>query len=159
MNAALVKRLLLTACFSLVASLYSIKAQSVITQQLLDYHELKGLLLEHTPTVERILSMKQFKLASTKERPESIIYAYKRENDSTQVLVRVRKSDGLVREIAWHEQPSTLGNLTHDAVYDGFVPVGGNSRYYNRFQKLALFVNYKLANENGVLPCILRAVE
>lgn len=159
MNFVLVKRLLLTACISLVASLYSIKAQSAITKQLFDYYELKGLLLKHKPTVESMLSMKRFKLASNKERPESIIYAYKRENDSTQVLVRVRKSDGLISEIAWDEKPSTIGNLTHDAVYDGFVPVAGNSRYYNRFQKMALLVNYKLANEDSIVPCILRAVE
>lgn len=159
MNFVLVKRLLLTACISLITSLYSIKAQSTITKQLFDYYELKGLLLKHKPTVESILSMKRFKLASNKERPESIIYAYKRENDSTQVLVRVRKSDGLVSEIAWDEKPSTVGNLTHDAVYDGFVPVAGNSRYYNRFQKMALLVNYKLAYEDSVVPCILRAVE
>ena len=159
MNFVLVKRLLLTACISLVTSLYSIKAQSTITKQLFDYYELKGFLLKHKPTVESILSMKRFKLASNKERPESIIYAYKRENDSTQVLIRVRKSDGLVSEIAWDEKPSTVGNLTHDAVYDGFVPVAGNSRYYNRFQKMALLVNYKLANEDSVVPCTLRAVE
>lgn len=159
MNFILVKRLLLTACLTLVTSLYSIKAQSTITKQLFDYYELKGFLLKHKQTVESMLSMKRFKLSSNKERPESIIYAYIRENDSTQVLVRVRKSDGLVSEIAWDEKPSTIGNLTHDAVYDGFVPVAGNSRYYNRFQKMALWVNYKLADEDSVVPCILRAVE
>ncbi|MBO0953006.1 hypothetical protein [Fibrella forsythiae] len=150
----LTKRLLLMACFSLAASFYAAKAQSLLTQQqqLLDYSELKELLLKHGPTSERILAMKQFKPVTAKEGSESSIYAYKREDDRTQLLVRVRKSDGLVSEIAWYEQPSTLGNLTHDAVYDGFVPVGGNSRYYNRFQKLALWVNYQLAHEDGALP-------
>jgi len=140
-------------------SLYSIKAQSPIAKQLFDYYELKGLLLKHKPTVESILSMKRFKFASSKERSESIIYAYKRESDSTQVLVRVRKSDGLISEIAWDEKRSTVGNLTHDAVYDGFVPVSGNSRYYNRFQNMALYVNYELANEDSIVPCILKAVK
>lgn len=116
------------------------------------------MVLKHKSTVESMLRLKRFSLASNKERPESIIYAYKKENDATQILVRVRKSDGLVSEIAWNEGSSTLGSLTHDAVYDGFVPVAGNSRYYNRFQKMALFVNYKLA-EDATVPCILRAVE
>lgn len=155
----LVKRIFLTACFSLLASFYGIKAQPIPTRQVLDYHELKGLLLIHKTTVESVLSMKRFKLASNKERTESTIYAYKKEGDSTQVLIRVRKRDGLVSEIAWEERPSTIGYLTHDAVYDGFVPVAGNSRYYNRFQKMALFVNYELAHEDSVVPCVLRAVE
>ncbi len=126
---------------------------------MLDYYELKGLLLKHKATVESMLSMKRFKLASNRERPESTIYKYKKESDSTEILIRVRKTDGLVSEIAWDEKPSTLGNLKHDAVYDGFVPVTGNSQYYNRFQKIALLVNYKLAHEDSVVPCILRAVE
>lgn len=153
-----IKYLLLTACFSLLASLYSVRTQPIV-KQILDYYELKGLLLKHKATVESILSMKRFKLTSSKERPESIIYAYKKESDSTQILIRVHKSDGLVNEIAWDERPSTLGYLTHDAVYDGFVPVAGNSRYYNRVQKTALLVNYKLAHEDSVVPCILRVVE
>lgn len=154
-----VKRILLTACFSLLASFCCVKAQPATTKQVLDYQELKGLLLKHKTTAESMLSMKRFKLTSNKERPESTIYAYKKESDSTQVLIRVRKRDGLVSEIAWDERPSTIGYLTHDAVYDGFVPVAGNSRYYNRFQKMALLVNYKLAHEDSIIPCVLRAVE
>ena len=155
----MVKHLLLTTLLILLSALCSLKAQSVGAKQILDYYELKGLLLKHKSTVESILSMERFKITSSKERPDSTVYAFKKESDSTQILIRVRKSDGLVSEIAWHERPSTLGNLTHDAVYDGFVPVAGNSRYYNRFQKMALFVNYKLANEDSVVPCILRATE
>ncbi len=154
-----IKLLLSTTFLILLSVLCSSKAQSVRTRQILDFYELKGLLLKHKATAESILSMKRFKLASNKERPESTIYAYKKENDSTQILIRVRKTDGLVSEIAWDEWPSTLGNLTHDAVYDGFVPVAGNSRYYNRFQKTALLVNYKLAHEHGIVPCILRVIE
>ena len=145
-------------CLGLLSALYSVKAQPAVTRQVLDYYELKGLLLKHKATVESILSMKRFKLVSNKERPESTIYAYKKENDTTQILVRVRNSDGLVSEIAWNEWSSTLGYLTHDAVYDGFVPVAGNSQYYNRFQKMALLVNYKLAEDKAV-PCILRLME
>lgn len=154
-----IKLLLSTTFFILLFALCSAKAQSVRTRQILDYYELKGLLYKHKATVESMLGMKRFTLASTKERPESTIYAYKKENDSTQILVRVRKADGLVSEIAWDEKPSTLGNLTHDAVYDGFVPMAGNSQYYNRFQKMALLVNYKLAHEDSVVPCIIRAIE
>lgn len=159
MKFLMVKHLLLTTLLILLSALYSLKAQSVEAEQILDYYQLKGLLLKHKATVESILSMERFKLSSSKERPESTIYAFKKESDSTQILIRVRKRDGLVSEVAWDERPSTLGNLTHDAVYDGFVPVAGNSRYYNRFQKVALFVNYKLANEDSVVPCILRATE
>ncbi|MFD2571976.1 hypothetical protein ACFSUS_15135 [Spirosoma soli] len=158
MRFILIKRLLLTACSSLLLTHYSSKAQSVESRQLLDYYELKGLLLKHKSTVESILSLKRFKSATSKEREESTIYAYKKENDNAQILVRIRKSDGLVNEIAWDEGASTLGHLTHDAVYDGFVPVTGNSRYYNRFQKMALFVNYTLAADQAV-PCVLKAVE
>ena len=154
-----IKLLHLTTLLILLLALYSAKAQSVRTRQILDYYELKGLLLKHKATVESMLSMKRFKLVSNKERAESTIYGYNKESDSTQILIRVRKADGLVSEIAWDEERSTLGNLTHDAVYDGFVPVAGNSQYYNRFQKIALLVNYKLAHEDSVVPCILRATE
>ena len=153
------KLLHLTVILLLLLALCSAKAQSARTKQMLDYYELKGLLLKHKATVESMLSLKRFKLVSNKERPESTIYAYKKESDSTQILVRVRKTDGLVSEIAWDEGRSTLGNLTHDAVYDGFVPVAGNSQYYNRFQKMALLVNYKLAHEDSIVPCILRTIE
>jgi hypothetical protein len=128
-------------------------------EQALDYHELKGLLLKHKRTAESVLGMKQFRATSNKERPESIIYAFKKKTNDMQVLIRVRKSDGLVTEIAWDEKPSTIGNLTHDAVYDGFTPVAGNSRYYNRDQRMALFVNYKLAYGDDIVPCVLRAVK
>lgn len=151
-------RLLLPIFLGFLCAHTVVNAQSTMPRQALDYYELKGMLLKHKATVESILSMKRFKLASSKERPESVIYAYKKESDSTQILVRIRNSDGLVSEIAWNEGASTLGNLTHDAVYDGFVPVAGNSRYYNRFQKMALFVNYTLA-QNAVVPCMIRAIE
>lgn len=156
MKSMLIKNLLLTVCLGLLFPVYSIKAQSTMPKPDFEYYELKSLLLKHKSTIESILGMKRFKLDATKERPESIIYVYKR--DSDQILVRVRNVDNLSSEIAWTEGPSTLGNLTHDAVYDGFVPVAGNSRYYNRFQKMALFVNYQLA-EGPIVPCILRAVE
>lgn len=159
MKFLLVKCLLLMACFSLLVSLHSIKAQPAVIKQILDYYELKGLLLKHKTTIESMLSMKRFKFASSKERSESTIYAYKKESYSTQLLIRVRKSDGLVSEIAWNERPSTIAYLTHDAVHDGFVPVAGNSQYYNRFQNMALFVNYKLADDNDVVPCILRVIQ
>lgn len=155
----LMKHLFLTTLIILLSALYSLKAQSTGARQILDYYELKGLLLKHKATVESVLSLKRFKLASTKERPESTIYAYEKESDSTRILIRVRSRDGLVSEIAWDEKPSTLGHITHDAVYDGFVPVAGNSRYYNRFQKMALLVNYTLAHEDSVVPCILRVTE
>ena len=153
------KLVLFATLLMLFSTLHSAKAQSVRTRQILDYYALKGLLLKHKATVESMLSMKRFKLASTKERPESTIYGYKKESDSTQILVRVRKTDGLVNEIAWDEGRLTLGNLKHDAVYDGFVPVTGNNQYYNRFQKIALLVNYELAHQDSVVPCILRTTE
>lgn len=151
-------RLLPLICLSSLLALHSVNAQLAVTQPVLDYYELKDMLLKQKTTVESMLGLKRFKLVSTKERSESIIYGYNKADNTTQVLVRVRKGDGRVSEIAWHETWSTLGSITHDAVYDGFVPVSGNSQYYNRFQKLALFVNYKLA-ENEVIPCMLRAVE
>ncbi len=133
------------------------KAQSSVIKQAFEYQELKGLLAKHKSTVSSILGMKRFRLASSKERPESTIYAYEKEKGTTRILVRIRKSDGLVSEVAWNEHSETLGNLTHDAVYDGFVPVAGNSKYYNRFHNMALFVNYTLADDE-VIPCILRVV-
>ena len=152
-------RLVLPLFLGFLSVYNAVNAQSTVTQPIFDYFELKGMLLKHKATVESILSMKQFKLASIKERPESTIYAYKHERDTTQILVRTRNSDGLASEIAWNEGPSTIGNLTHDAVYDGFVPVAGNSRYYNRFQHIALLVNYTLAAEDNAVPCILRAIQ
>ena len=154
----IMKRLLLTIYLGLLLFVYSVQAQPAVAQQSFDYYELKGLLLKHKATMESMLAMKRFTLASKKEKPESTIYGYKKEGDAAQILIRVRKSDGLVREIGWSEVSSTLGNLTHDAVYDGFVPVAGNSQYYNRFQKMALLVNYKLAEEETV-PCVLRLTE
>lgn len=151
-------RLLLLLFLGFLCAYTAVNAQSAIPRQALDYFELKGMLLKHKATVESILSMKRFNLSSSKERPESMIYAYKKESDTTQILVRIRNSDGLVSEIAWNEGASTLGNLKHDAVYDGFVPVAGNSRYYNRFQKMSLFVNYTLAQDK-VVPCMIRAIE
>jgi len=78
MKNTLVRQLLLTICLCLLPTLYSVKAQLAATKQLLDYYELKELLLKHKETAESILSMKRFKLASNKERPESTIYAYKK---------------------------------------------------------------------------------
>lgn len=159
MKSLTIKYLLLTTSLILLSAFCPLEAQTVEAERILDYHELKGLLSKHKATVESILGMERFKITSSKERPESTIYAFRRDNDSTQILVRVRKNDERVSEIAWDERPSTLGNLTHDAIHDGFVPVGGSSRYYNRFQKMALFINYKLAKEGGILPCILRTIE
>ena len=158
MKLNVINQLLLAICLVSMSAFYSVKAQSATAEQVFDYYELKGLLQKHKATVESILSMKRFALASSKERPESTIYAYEKANGTTQILVRVRKRDGLASEIAWSEGSSTLGNLTHDAVYDGFVPVAGNSQYYNRFQKIVLLVNYKFAEDKAV-PCILRSVE
>lgn len=155
MRLALIKSLILTTFLGLI--LYSVKAQSTIVRQAFDYYELKGLLSKHKSTVDNILDMKRFKLASSKKTPESTIYAYKK--GMTQILIRIRKRDGLVSEVAWNEESETLGNLTHDAVDDGFVPVAGNSQYYNRFQNRALFVNYGLASDDDVIPCILRAAQ
>ena len=141
----------------ILSTLNSVKAQAVSNKQAFDYRGFKGLLLKHKPTVENILIKKRFEFVSSKERSESTIYAYKKESDTTQIFVRIRKSDGLVNEIAWNEGSSTLADLTHDAVYDGFVPVSGNSQYYNRFQNMALFVNYKLARDKFI-SCILRII-
>ncbi|UFH55810.1 hypothetical protein [Spirosoma sp. KNUC1025] len=124
----------------------------------MSYYELKSLVLKHKPTVESILALKRFTLVSSKERPESMIYSFKKDSDSTKILVRIRKKDGLVSEVAWNESSATLAYLTHDAVYDGFVPVTGNSRYHNRFQNMALFVGYPLAEDKSV-PCIIRSID
>ncbi|AUD05121.1 hypothetical protein [Spirosoma pollinicola] len=158
MKNTLIRVLLLTICFGFVSTLFPVRAQEILNKQAFDYNELKGLLSKHKSTVESILSMKRFKFASSKERPESTIHAYKKESDTTQILVRIRKSDGLVSEVAWNESSLTLAYLTHDAVDDGFVPVSGNSQYYNCFQNIALLVNYKLA-EDRAIPCILRAIQ
>jgi hypothetical protein len=153
-----IRILLLTVCLGFISTLRPLRAQEILNKQAFDYHELKGLLLKHKSTVESLLSMKRFKFASSKERPESTIYTYKKGSDTIQILIRIRKSDGLVSEVAWNESSSTLAYLTHDAVDDGFVPVSGNSQYYNRFQNMALLVNYKLA-EDKTIPCILRAIQ
>ena len=158
MRLALTKVLILTICLGVLSTLYSVKAQSTVGKQAFDFFELKGLLLKHKRTVGSILSMKRFKLVSSKERVESTIYAYKKESGATQILIRIRKSDERVSEVAWDEDSETLGSLTHDAVYDDFVPVAGNSQYYNRFQNMALFVNYNLADDD-VIPCTLRALQ
>ena len=158
MRLALIKPVILTICLGVLSTLYSVKAQSTVVKQAFDFYELKGLLLKHKRTVGSILSMKRFKLVSSKKRAESTIYAYKKESGTTQILIRIRKSDERVSEVAWNEDSETLGSLTHDAVYDDFVPVAGNSQYYNRFQNMALFVNYKLAY-NDVIPCTLRALQ
>lgn len=158
MRLALIKPLILTICLWVLSTFYSVKAQSTVVKQAFDFYELKGLLLKHKRTVGSILSMKRFKLVSSKERAESTIYAYKKESGTTQILIRIRKSDERVSEVAWNEDSETLGSLTHDAVYNDFVPVAGNSQYYNRFQNMALFVNYKLADDD-VIPCTLRALQ
>ncbi|WP_461129166.1 hypothetical protein [Spirosoma aerophilum] len=134
------------------------KAQSAVTEQLLDYHELKGMLMKPERTVASIFSMKRFKLVSSKKKPEGTLYAYKKENGVSQVIVRVRKRDGRVTEVAWKENLETYGNLTHDAVNDGFVPVGGNSQYHNRFLHVVLFVCHELADET-MIPCVLRIIQ
>lgn len=158
MKRASVHRPLLSISLICLLSFYSAEAQSTVTRQVFDFYELKGFLLKHRATVERMLSMKRYKSAGSKERPESTIYIFKKEGDTTQLLFRVRKKDDLVSEVAWDETIAVLGNLTHDAVNDGFVPVNGNSQYYNRFQKMGLLVNYALAEEKTI-PCVIRAVE
>ena len=159
MRLAPIKSLVLTAFLGLFLTIQLVKAQSPTVRQAFDYTELKGLLSKHGSTVSSMLSMKRFKLISSKEKPESTIHAYKKESGSTQLLIRIRKSDGLVSEVAWNENLETLGSLTHDAVHDGFVPVAGNSQYYNRFQNRALFINYQLADDDDIIPCILKSVQ
>ncbi len=153
-----VKCSLFAVCLISLSAFYSAKAQTTVSKQTFDYYELKGLLLKHRATIESILGMKRFVLTSAKEREESTIYAYKKENDTTQILVRIRKKDGLANEVAWNESSFTLAYLTHDAVHDGFVPVNGNSMYQNRFQNMRLLVGYTYA-ENKTVPCIIRSVE
>ena len=97
-------------------SLYSANGQSPVPGPAFDYYELKGFLLKRKSSVESMLSLKQFRLVSGKSRAESIIYAYKRASDKAEILVRVRKKDDLVSEVAWTEISTHLGNLTHDAV-------------------------------------------
>jgi hypothetical protein len=127
-------------------------------RSMLGYYELKGLLLKHERTATSMLSKKRFKLVSTKKRPETTLYTYKKENGVSQIIVRVRKSDGLVSEIAWNEDSETFGNLTHDAIDDGFVPVGGNGQYHNRFHNMALFIYHDLSDDT-IIPCALRVVQ
>ncbi|GAB3899202.1 hypothetical protein GCM10028825_49160 [Spirosoma agri] len=129
-----------------------------MARPMLDYYELKGLLLKQERAVRTILSRKRFELVSSRKRPNGTLYTYKKENGTTQILIQIRKSDGLVSEIGWHENSETFGNLTHDAVDDSFVPVGGNSHYYNRFHNIALFVYYELADDI-MIPCVLRVVQ
>ena len=157
MKLILIKRLSLIACLG-VFSLFSANAQSPENSQIIDYFELKGLLLKHKTTVERILSLQRFTLTSSRKRPESTIHIFQKQNDTTQILVRIREKDGLVNEVAWHESSSTLGNLTHDAVYDGFVPVNGNSKYQNRFENMLLLVGYAYA-ESKTVPCVIRSTQ
>ena len=153
-----IRRLSLIVCLGVLSTLFSANAQSIEARQIFDYYELKGLLLKHKTTVESTLSMKRFALASSKKRPESTIHIYQKQNDTTQIFVRIRERDGLVNEVAWHEASSTLGNLTHDAVYDGFVPVNGNSKYQNRFKNMLLLVGYAYA-ESKTVPCVIRSTQ
>ena len=115
---------------------YSANAQSTVPKPVFDYYELKGFLLKHKASVESMLVMKRFRLVSSKARAESTIFAYKRESDKIEILVRVRKKDDLVSEVACDETLAALGNLTHDAVYDGFVlRCDRNSKYCVRFSE------------------------
>lgn len=144
----------------LSAGFCPLNAQSLTpeTRQVLDYYELKGLLLKHKATVSSLLSRKQFTHIADKHKPESTIHIYKRTSDTTQLLVRTRKTDGRVNEVAWIESQSTLGDLTHDAIADGFVPVNGNSLYQNRFQRMNLLVGYAYAGD-ATIPCIIRSTK
>ncbi len=153
-----IKLLILVTCLELLLPIQLMKAQSAVSRQMLDYRELKGLLLKHERTVASILSMKRFKLVSSKKRPGATLYTYKKESGVSQIVVRVRKSDGLISEIGWNEDLETFGNLTHDAIDDGFVPVGGNGQYHNRFHSMALFVYHDLSNDT-IIPCALRVVQ
>ncbi len=157
MKSTTLNKLFLVAILISLSSFHTANAQTTLPQPVFDYYELKGFLLKHKVSVESMLSMKRFRLVSSKARAESTIYAYERTSDRGKILVRVREKDNLVSEVAWNETLAMLGNLTHDAVYDGFVPVNGNSQYYNRFQKVGLLINYTLADET--VPCVIRAVE
>lgn len=156
MKIAVYSSLVMMGLFVFSSGLSSAYAQA--PHQTFDYYELKSLLSKHKNTVASIVGLKRFSLASQKERPESTIYVYKKDNDTTQLWVRFRKSDGLANEVAWHEASATLGSLKHDAVHDGFVPVNGNSQYHHRFQNLSLLVGYMLA-EDKTVPCVMRAVD
>lgn len=158
MKRVLSKIVIVVTCLKLLSPVQLAKAQSIVGGSLLDYYALKGLLLKHERTVTNMLNTKRFNLILTKKRPESTLYTYKKEGSVSQVIIRVRKSDGLVSEIAWHEHLETFGNLTHNAVDDGFVPVGGNSQYYNRFHSMALFIYYDLSNDS-VIPCALKVIQ
>lgn len=158
MKRILSKILITVTCLELLLPIQAIKAQSATGRLVLDYHELKGLLLKHERTVTNILSRKRFKLVLSKKGPEGTLYTYKKESGVSQLVIRVRKSDELVSEISWHENLETFGTLTHDAVNDGFVPVGGNGQYYNRFHNTALFVYHDFSNDSAI-PCALRVVQ
>lgn len=158
MTRILSKILIVVTCLELLSPVQLMKAQSALNRPMLDYYELKGLLLKHERTVTNLLSMKRFKLVSSKKRPEATLYIFRKEGGVSRIIVRVRKSDGLVSEIAWNEDSETFGNLTHDAVDDGFVPVGGNGQYHNRFHNMALFVYYDLSDDT-IIPCALRVVQ
>lgn len=158
MKSILSKILIVVTCLELILPVQLIKAQSVMDRSMLGYYELKVLLLKHERTVTSMLSKKRFKLVSAKKRPETTLYTYKEENGVSQIIVRVRKSDRLVSEIAWNEDSETFGNLTHDAIDDGFVPVGGNGQYHNRFHNMALFVYHNLSDDT-IIPCALRVVQ
>ena len=158
MQRILSKILIVVTCLELLSPVQLMKAQSAVGRPMLEYYELRGLLLKHERTVTNMLSMKRFKLVSSKKRLESTLRTYEKENCISQIIVRVRKSDGLVSEIAWNEDSETFGNLTHDAVDDGFVPVGGNGQYHNRFHNMALFVYYELSDDT-IIPCALRVVQ
>jgi hypothetical protein len=158
MKLILSKILIVVTCLQLLSPIKLMKAQSTVDRPMLDYQELKGLLLKHERTVTSILSRKRFKLVSSKKRPESTLYTYKKESSISQIRIRVRKSDALVSELAWNEVSETFGNFTHDAVDDGFVPMGGNSQYHNRFLNMVLFVYYDLSDDTTI-PCVLRVVQ
>ncbi len=158
MKCILSKVLIVVTCMELLSPVQLMKAQSTLVRPMLDYHELKGLLLKHERTVTNLLSAKRFKLVSSKKRPGATLYTYKKESGVSQIVVRVRKSDGLISEIGWNEDLETFGNLTHDAIDDGFVPVGGNGQYHNRFHSMALFVYHDLSNDT-IIPCALRVVQ
>lgn len=159
MKSLAVKHFLVAASLIVLSVCRFVNAQSMGNNQAPDYYDLKGMLLNNKATVESLLKKKRFILISNRDKVESTIYGFKLEDDSTRILVRVRKRDGLVNEIAWSQNLLILGSLIHDVANDGLVPVAGNGRYYNRSQKIALWINYTLAYKSKVVPCILRAVE
>ena len=109
MKSILSKILIVVTCLELLLPVQLIKAQSVMDRSMLGYYELKGLLLKHERTVTSMLSKKRFKLVSTKKRPETTLYTYKKENGVSQIIVRVRKSDGLVSEMLGTKIRKRLG--------------------------------------------------